>query len=148
MSPGRGGLLETLHGSVSWSAASASQNFAPDPDRERLVPLVQAALGAAVAALVARDRLRLACYYAQGLTLAEIGRLMGEHEATASRQLARIRRELRDLVARDLRERQGLAAAEIVQAQRYAMDDAGALDLERLLAPDRPRKKSAADRSI
>jgi IS30 family transposase len=113
-----------------------------------LVPLVQAALVAAVAALVARDRLRLACYYAQGLTLAEIGRLMGEHEATASRQLARIRRELRDLVARDLRERQGLAAAEIAQAQRYAMDDAGALDLERLLAPEGPRKKSAADRSI
>jgi RNA polymerase sigma-70 factor (ECF subfamily) len=129
-------------------AAIATPASAPDPDRDRLVPLVQAALGAAVAALVARDRLRLACYYAQGLTLAEIGRLMGEHEATASRQLARIRRELRDFVSRDLRERQGLAAGEIAQAQRYAMDDAGALDLEQLLAPDGPRKKSAADRSI
>lgn len=128
-------------------AAMATPASAPDPDRGRLAPLVQAAFVAAVAALVARDRLRLACYYTQGLTLAEIGRLMGEHEATSSRHLARIRRELRDLVERDLRERQRLTAAEIVQAQRYVMDDAGALDLGRLLAPDRPRKESAADRS-
>jgi RNA polymerase sigma-70 factor, ECF subfamily len=128
-------------------AAMATPVSAPDPDRDRLVPLVQAALGAAVAALAARDRLRLACYYTQELTLAEIGRLMGEHEATASRQLSRIRRELRDLVERDLRESRGLTTAEIVQAQRYAMDDAGALDLGRLLAPDHPRKKSAVDRS-
>jgi len=118
-----------------------------DPDRDRLVPLVQAAFVAAVAALVSRDRLRLACYYTQGLTLAEIGRLMGEHEATSSRQLARIRRELRDFVERDLRERHRLTAAEIVQAQRYVMDDAGTLDLARLLAVDRDRKESARDRS-
>jgi RNA polymerase sigma-70 factor (ECF subfamily) len=128
-------------------AAIATPASAPDPDRDRLVPLVQHALVTAVAALVARDRLRLACYYTQELTLAEIGRLMDESEATASRQLARIRRELRDLVERDLRERQKLTAAEIVQAQRHAMDDAGALDLGRLLAADTPRKESAADRS-
>ena len=128
-------------------AAIATSASAPDPDRDRLMPLVQAALVAAIAALVARDRLRLACYYTQGLKLAEIGRLMSESEATASRQLARIRRELRDVIERDLRERQKLTVAEVVQAQRYAMDDAGALDLGRLLAPDGPRKKSSPDRS-
>lgn len=128
-------------------AAMAATAAAPDPDRDRLLPLVQAALVTAVAALAARDRLRLACYYTQGLKLAAIGRLLGESEATASRQLARIRRDLRDLVDRDLRERHELTAAEIVQAQRYAMDDAGALDLGRLLAADSPRKKSTLDRS-
>jgi RNA polymerase sigma-70 factor (ECF subfamily) len=128
--------------------AMATSASAPDPDRDRLAPLVQAALGAAVAALVARDRLRLACYYRQGLTLAEIGRLTGEHEATASRHLTRIRRELRAGIERQLRDECGLTTAEIVQAQGYAMDDAGTLDLDRLLAPDGARKKSAADRSI
>jgi RNA polymerase sigma-70 factor len=127
--------------------AMAAPASAPDPDRERLVPLVQAAFGAAVAGLVARDRLRLACYYTQGLTLAEIGRLTGEHEATASRHLTRIRRELRAGIERQLRDQCGLTTAEIVQAQGYAMDDAGTLDLGRLLALDHPRKKSAVDRS-
>ena len=42
----------------------------------RHLTLLTAALAAVVAALAPRERLRLACYYAQGLTLAEIGRLM------------------------------------------------------------------------
>ena len=39
----------------------------------------------ALGRLPARDRLRLACYYAQGLTLAQIGRTLREHEATTSK---------------------------------------------------------------
>lgn len=120
---------------------------APDPDRARLLPLVQRALAVAVASLVARDRMRLACYYTQSMTLAEIGRLTGEHEATASRHLARIRRALRDDIERELREHHGMTDAEVAQARTYAMDDAGALDLGRLLAPERERKDSVADRS-
>jgi RNA polymerase sigma-70 factor len=127
--------------------AIPAPDAAPDPDRRRLLPLVHRALAGAVASLGARDRLRLACYYAQGLTLAEIGRLNGEHEATASRHLTRIRRELRAGIERQMRDQCGLTAAEIDQAVGYAMDDAGALDLGRLLAADTPRKKSAADRS-
>ena len=48
---------------------------------------MRAVLAAAIAALAPRDRLRLACYYAQEMTLAQIGRLTREHEATVSRQL-------------------------------------------------------------
>src|SRR3989442_1130391 len=62
-----------------------------DPDRPRLVALVQQALGRALANLSDRDRLRLGCYYVQELTLAETGRALNEHEATASRHLARTR---------------------------------------------------------
>ena len=40
-------------------------------------------------ALAPRDRLRLAYYYVEELTLAEIGKLLGEHEATVSRKLER-----------------------------------------------------------
>src|SRR5439155_2479493 len=60
-----------------------------DPHRSRYAALVRWALRRAIARLTARDRLRLAGYYVQSLTLAEVGRLMREHEATVSRQLAR-----------------------------------------------------------
>lgn len=69
-----------------------------DPERERYLTLLQATLTAALAALKPRDRLRLSYYYVQDLTLAQIGRLLGEHEATVSRKLDRTRRELRKKV--------------------------------------------------
>lgn len=68
---------------------------APDPERTRYLALLQAALTTALAALEPRDRLRLSYYYVQDLTLAQIGRLLGEHEATVSRKLDRTRRDLR-----------------------------------------------------
>ncbi len=58
-----------------------------DPNRGRYVELVAQALGRAVGQLGSKDRLRLSYYYVQELTLAEIGRLLKEHEATVSRQL-------------------------------------------------------------
>ena len=61
----------------------------PDPDRARYCSLLQAALTGALASLEPRDRLRLAYYYSDERTLAEIGRLLGEHEATVSRKLER-----------------------------------------------------------
>src|SRR6187399_1961413 len=85
------------------------------PDRNRCVDLVRRALSTAIAALAARDRLRLACYYAQDLTLAQIGRLLGEHEATVSRQLARARKAIRKAVEHQLRSDAGLTDAEIAR---------------------------------
>ena len=54
----------------------------PDPERGRWLEAMRRAMTAAIAALEPRDRLRLACYYGQDLTLAQIGRSLGEHEAT------------------------------------------------------------------
>src|SRR5262245_14236689 len=62
-----------------------------DPARQRAVAVMRRVMMSVVAALAPRDRLRLSCYYAQSLTLAEIGRMLGEHEATASRHLTRVR---------------------------------------------------------
>ena len=59
----------------------------------------------------------MSCYYAQDLTLAQTGRLLGEHEATVSRQLARTRREIRAEVERLLNS-EGLTEAQI--CSRYA----------------------------
>ena len=77
---------------------------ADDPDRASLVPQVFRAIQIAIEALVPRDRLRLRSYHVSSLTLAQVGRITGEHEATVSRQLARTRRELRASAERWLRE--------------------------------------------
>ena len=97
-----------------------------------------------MARLDARDRLRLGGYYVQALTLAQIGRLMKEHEATVSRQLARIRRAMREDVERQLRDEHRLGAAQIAECVASVSEDAGTLDLAELLR----RKKPEPDRSI
>jgi len=104
-----------------------------DPDRSRYVALVRQALTRVVGRLTGRDRLRLACYYVQELTLAETGRVLKEHEATVSRQLARTRRAMRDDVERQLREEAGLSADQIAACFASVADDPGPLDLKQVI---------------
>ncbi|MBI1750697.1 MAG: sigma-70 family RNA polymerase sigma factor [Acidobacteria bacterium] len=94
-----------------------------DPNRARYLSLLQVALTAALGALAPRERLRLAYYYVQDLTLAQIGRLLGEHEATVSRHLDRTRRELRKRVERALGAEKRLSDAEIRQCYEYALEE-------------------------
>ena len=133
------------------SSALAAPVLPIEPERARHLGLIQEALAQAVARLSPRDRLRLACYYAQELTLAQTGRMLGEHEATSSRQLARTRQAIRADVEMRLRTKAGLADAEIAQCFASVAEDAGTLDLSRLLDVERPaeptRKKPAPDRS-
>lgn len=96
---------------------------AADPERERFLAILQAALTATLAALEARDRLRLAYYYANDLTLAQIGKLLGEHEATVSRKLERTRREVRKRVEAMLREEKKLSEAQVRQCFEYAQGE-------------------------
>jgi RNA polymerase sigma factor (sigma-70 family) len=119
-----------------------------DPDRPRQLALLRQALGRAVARLGDRDRLRLGCYYVQELTLAQIGRALKEHEATASRQLARTRRAIREDVERQLREEAGLKDAQIAECFESAAEDAGPLDLKQMLGAAAGRKEAVPDRSI
>jgi RNA polymerase sigma factor (sigma-70 family) len=118
---------------VSAIRASASGGPESDPDRALYLSLLQVALTAALAALSPRDRLRLAYYYVQDLTLAQIGRLLGEHEATASRHLDRTRRELRKHVERALRAEKRLSDAQIRLCYEYAMEE-WPFDLTRALS--------------
>jgi RNA polymerase sigma-70 factor (ECF subfamily) len=104
----------------------------PDPERPRYVVLMRRMLGRALAALCDRDRLRLACYYVQELTLAETGRLLAEHEATVSRQLARTRHAIRDDVERQLRD-EGLTGDQIADCFASVADDPGPIDLRQLV---------------
>lgn len=105
----------------------------PDPDRARYVALVRDALAGAVSRLVPRDRLRLACYYVQELTLAETGRVLKESEATASRQLAQTRRALREQVERHLLDAAHLSAVEIAACFASVADDPGPIDLKQVI---------------
>jgi RNA polymerase sigma-70 factor len=104
-----------------------------DPERARYLARLDAALTEALAGLAPRDRMLLAFYYLDQLTLAEIGRTLGEHESTVSRQLERTRRLLRERVTEFLRRgtpaadghppESGLDPAEIELAFEYALED-------------------------
>lgn len=116
-------------------------------EQDRFVAAMQSVLIAAIAALEPRDRLRLRCYYSQGMTLAQIGRVTKEHEATVSRQLGRTRRDLRSDLERRLKDDHGFSPDEIRDCISSVADDAGTLDVGVLLGEDTGRKKVNADRS-
>lgn len=120
---------------------------APDPDRPRFAAAMRAALGLVIGALAARDRLRLGCYYAEEMTLAQIGRVTGEHEATVSRHLARTRREIRAAVERELGERHRFGEPEIDECFASISTDAGPINLGDWFDTGRDRKKPDASRS-
>jgi RNA polymerase sigma-70 factor (ECF subfamily) len=105
----------------------------PDPERNRFLAILQVVLTAALHELAPRDRLRLAYYYVEGLTLAEIGRLVGEHEATVSRKLERTRREIRKHVEGALRQEKKLSAAQLQLCYEYAREE-WPFDLTRALS--------------
>ncbi len=141
-----GRRFESLDGDDRKS--SAAQNLArvstpvADPHRERYNALFVRALQAALAGLDSRDEQRLRLYYAKEQTLAEIGKQLGEHESSVSRNLDRIRLALRRTVEETLRNGcpaangsaadPGLSDAQISLCFEYASADAS-FDLEKLL---------------
>src|SRR5262249_51781623 len=100
---------------------------------DRCRELIQDALTRAISELPSRDRLRLACYDAQELTLAETGKLLGEHEATCSRHLTRTRKALRGTIEGYLKREHSLAEAEITDCFASVSQDPGELDLHQFL---------------
>ena len=117
-----------------------------DPEERPCAQMVRAALAAAIAGLPPRDRLRLGWYYAQQMTLAEIGRALKEHEATVSRHLSRTRKDLRAGIERALASA-GLSPAAMDECFASTMADPGMMDLDVMLPSGDVRKKPALDRS-
>jgi RNA polymerase sigma-70 factor (ECF subfamily) len=137
-----------------------------DPHRETYLQKFREALTLALASLDARDRDRLRLYYAEGRTLAEIGRTLGEHESSVSRNLERVRRELRGTVEGLLRVGKtasngglstqdgagmsgmtGMDDAQVALCIQYASEDA-AIDLDKLFESRKLEKRSGSDRIL
>ncbi|MGA9939680.1 MAG: sigma-70 family RNA polymerase sigma factor [Candidatus Acidiferrales bacterium] len=114
-----------------------------DPNRARYLSVLQAALAAALGSLEPHDRLRLAYYYADERTLAEIGRLLGEHEATVSRKLERTRRGIREHVDSALRDDKKLSDAQVQLCYEYAREE-WPFDLSAPLQSTRAARPGAA----
>ncbi len=108
-----------------------------EPDRDRYLALLQSVIAGVLAALPGRDRLRLAYYYVDELTLAQIGKILGEHEATVSRKLERTRREIREQVDFVLRAEKNLDEAQRSLCYEYARDE-WPFDLTGVLAGKAP----------
>lgn len=132
---------ESLDGEPPRKASAVTPLPIADPHRERYIALFTRALRAALAALELRDAERLRLYYAQEKTLAEIGRQLGEHESSVSRNLDRIRAALRRTVEETLRKgfpavngsavEPGLSEAQLSLCFEYSAVDAS-FDLDTL----------------
>lgn len=113
-----------------------------DPHRGTYAARFSEALNACLGELEARDRKRLELYYAREITLAEIGRELGEHESSVSRNLERIRRELRARTENYLQRVYSMSDAQVALCFQYAAEDA-LIDFRQLF----PEKKSRETRS-
>jgi RNA polymerase sigma-70 factor, ECF subfamily len=134
------------------ASASPSPSLAgPSSVTSAFVEALRRVIAIIVATLPPRDRLRLRCYYMQDMTLAQIGKVLGESEATASRQLARTRRTIREEVERTLRQQEQLSDGEIAEGFAAVIEDSATLDLAEMLGPEpelaESGKKMTQDRS-
>lgn len=126
-----------------------------DPYRETLLQRFREALSGALTGLAEKDRSRLQLYYVHDRTLAEVGREIGEHESSVSRNLERVRRELRATVEGILRAGKaaanggpaiaGMDDAQVDQCFQYAAEDAG-IDLDQLFAARKAGRSARPDR--
>jgi RNA polymerase sigma-70 factor, ECF subfamily len=76
-------------------------------------PIISNAVSESISRLSARDRLVLGLYYLRGISLLAIGRQFRIHEATVSRWIERLRRDIRKQLEIDLRKKHGLRADDI-----------------------------------
>lgn len=91
--------LEDNEGAEKALPPKLRSNWQPaDPNRARYLHLLADALKQAISSLNQLDRTRLISYYLKDFTLAQIGKAVNEHEATVSRKLERVRRELKDRI--------------------------------------------------
>ena len=147
--------LETeMEGEPPRELSGRAEAAPADPDREKYLGRFDRALSTAMASLTTRERMILACYYVDQLTLAQIGRLLREHESTVSRHLERLRRTLREGVTQALQREipachgrpaeLALDAAQVELAFEYAVGD-WPFDLSQALSASEPAADSTEE---
>jgi RNA polymerase sigma-70 factor len=140
-------LEAEMEGEPPQELAGRTESVPADPDRAMYLGRFDRALSAALASLTPRERMILACYYVDQLTLAEIGGMLCEHESTVSRQLERLRRALRESVTLALQREMpacngrpaqpALDMAQVELALEYAVED-WPFDLSQALSASEP----------
>ncbi len=93
--------------------APASNPAVSSQDEERYASLLGESVSVALRELPPREKMLLAFYYVQQLTLKQIGRITGEHEATVSRHMDGVRKKLRRQIEDYLKRVKKLSAYEI-----------------------------------
>jgi RNA polymerase sigma factor (sigma-70 family) len=125
-----------------------------DPHRNKYLQRFLLALQDCLGELSSGDQKRLELYYAREKTLAEIGRILGEHESSVSRHLHRARRELREKVEQclrtgchssDARRLTPMSEAEIDLCFQYAGEDTP-IDFRQIFPEETPDKSTQAGR--
>lgn len=91
-----------------------------DIEDARLRQATEEAMTQAFAEIESRDRLLLNYYYFDDLTLREIGLMMGVHEATISRWLAKAQREIKRKTEEILQRGYGLRRTEVAECLQLA----------------------------
>jgi RNA polymerase sigma-70 factor, ECF subfamily len=108
------------------SAAQGNTGISSPPRRpdqvedRRLREAAEVAIARAFALIESRDRLLLTSYYFDDMKLREIGQVMGVHEATVSRWVARAQREVRRRTEEILQRDYGMRRAEIAECLELA----------------------------
>lgn len=106
---------------AQFNGALSAPMVQPDEiEDSRLRRATEQALAQAFEEADSRDRLLLNYYYFDDLTLREIGLLMGVHEATISRWLARAQREVKHRTEEILQQSYGMRRAEIAECLQIA----------------------------
>lgn len=91
--------------------------------RDRYRAAAADALRRAIAALEARERLLLAYYYYDEMTLKEIGQVFNVHEATVSRWIAKVQKRTRKLVEKSLTRDHSFNRQEVSEAIAVAAEE-------------------------
>jgi len=85
----------------------------------------------AIGGLKEEDRLIVKLYYFDDLKLKDIAKTFGFHEATASRKLVRVQKEIRKKVEKNLREKHGWNETEVKKYLTEAAENLG-MNLEKM----------------
>jgi RNA polymerase sigma-70 factor len=119
----------------------------PETDlaKDRAAGDVNSALQKAIAELEAEDRLLVKLYYFDDLRLREIGAVLGFHEATASRRLARVQTDIRKRVEHILIHERGWTRDETARSLASAAINLDT-DVEMMLASGKTTAEKRPDR--
>jgi RNA polymerase sigma-70 factor, ECF subfamily len=131
----------------SHSGALANWVDSGDQDSEETLdsrwgPIISNAVSESISRLAARDRLVLGLYYLRGISLLAIGRQFRIHEATVSRWLERLRRDIRKQLEIDLRKKHGLCADDIRSLWKHITISAVADPIAETINPASDRVKN------